>query len=283
MKKRIICVLVMLCLLWLSVVYINEKPDEKVFDKVQSVSINFLPGAGKNMDHLDNDYFYDEDQIRLRADAKYQEFESYEEENLDLNIFMVKPYERGKLYKLSVDSAEELPEERRNIYFYVTDSKIYRVWSYIEWKGSILSFYDNDLLLTIFLNTDEKLINNSEVVCQTEDCSSNLKTGEPGTHFGIKNTGGQIAYSRCDVKPNGEPGFYEQFVWENGKGLVYYESGYGAERDLLRLSNISDVREVSEKTIADLMEEASNYDSIQLEETDSEDGSCGIRIIRFLT
>lgn len=238
MKKRIFPVLVMLCLLCLSVVYVNARPEDRAFDKVQGVSTNFLLGADGSMIHLDNAYFYEEDQIRLSADAEYQVFESYEEERLDLHIYLVKPYERGKLYKLSVDSTEELSEERKNIYFYVTDSKIYRVWSYIEWNGSIISFYDNDLLLTIFLNTDEKLINNSEVVCQMEDCSSNLKEGEPGTHFAIKKTGAQIAYSRCDVKPNGEPGFYEQFVWEEGQGLVYYESGYGAERDPLRLSNI---------------------------------------------
>lgn len=37
---------------------------------------------------------------------------------------------------------------------------------------------------------------------------------------------------------NGEPGFYEWFVWEQGKGLVEYGSGFGAEGDILYLTNI---------------------------------------------
>ena len=32
-----------------------------------------------------------------------------------------------------------------------------------------------------------------------------------------------------------ETGYYERFVWEKGKGLIEYKSGFGAERDRIYL------------------------------------------------
>jgi len=33
-----------------------------------------------------------------------------------------------------------------------------------------------------------------------------------------------------------ETGFYECFIWEKGKGLIMYKSGFGAEKDDIELN-----------------------------------------------
>ena len=185
-----------------------------------------------------NPYFYTEKQVELKASAQYYELESCEEKEIKAEITMIKEYEEGDLYKLAIEPIGTLGEERLNIYLYVTEDKIYRLWSYTNQEDEIIEFYNDDKMLIKYLNTDEKLVENGEVVCQSEEVSEET---EPGVDYSILYTEDKVIYSRCDKRENGEPGFYEWFTWEKGVGLVDYGSGFGAERDILYLNQITEV------------------------------------------
>lgn len=203
----------------------------------------------------ENPFFYSRGNTILSADIKYEASETWDTITGKLKIKWLKRYDNGDLYKLSVEGITEgnfLGPERKNIYLYVTPDEIYRLWSfYRDENGQSITFYDNDSLLMETFDTDEKLIENGELVCCMERVEDELgkedlgenEMGTPiseiGKHFSIIPEGERIAYSRYDTKPNGETDFYENFVWERGKGLVEYRSGFRAEAEILYIENIS--------------------------------------------
>lgn len=187
-----------------------------------------------------NPYFFCEDQISLAVRAVYGA-DPLVEETGHLKLYKVHEYEFGMLYKLTVGLEgfdSYLIEERLNIYLYVTENKIYRVWSWIYQDDHIISLNDADLMV-IVLDTDEKLIENSVIVCQMEDISVDEEDGEGRYRYSIFKEDDLITYYRSDVQPNGERGFYEWFIWKEGKGLIEYGSGYKREADILYLYDIA--------------------------------------------
>lgn len=71
------------------------------------------------------------------------------------------------------------------------------------------------------------------LVCQEEERADALDAGEPGWHEAITADGSRREYRGYNTLT--ETGYYERFVWEQGKGLVEYRSGYGAARDAVEL------------------------------------------------
>lgn len=233
MRKRITNIIVLLLgILWVMGCG-SVQIEETLYDE----------GQEENQGNHQNVYFYNTDNVQLVAYAEYYDKEGcLFEEMINLEMYKVKNYEKGGLYHLKIGPIENeegyLGEERLNIYFYVTEEKIYRLWSYVYQDGEIISFYDNDELVVSILDTEDKIIENGEVVCQREETESELEDGAYGTHFAITKKEKQIIYSRCDVEMSGDPGFYEWFTWEDGKGLVDYGSGFSAEAEILYLSKI---------------------------------------------
>lgn len=213
-----------------------------------------LNQAMSNLVFEENPFFYSGRNTILSADIQYDALETWDTSSGELEIKWLKRYDNGDLYKLSVEGIPEgfLGPERKNIYLYVTPDEIYRLWSYYrDEDGQSITFYNNDSLLMETFDTDEKLIENGELVCcmervEDEPGKEDLGKNEMGTpineigkHVTIVPEGEQITYSRWDVKPNGESDFYENFVWERGKGLVGYRSGFRAEAEILYIENIS--------------------------------------------
>ncbi len=187
-----------------------------------------------------NPYFYMQDRVYLSAVAEYYNMEGdLDEEVLNLEIYKVKEYDGGRLYHLRIEPPQKedfyIDDSRTNIYLYVTENKIYRVWSYIYEKGEMITFYDDDETASRVLDTEEKIIENAVVICQEEEMRVELEDGESGMQYNISKKDNMIGYYRWDRKVNGERGFYEWFVWEAGKGLVRYGSGFRAEADILYL------------------------------------------------
>ncbi len=188
---------------------------------------------------VDNLYFYNQEQVFLETTAEFYEEESSTTKRIEAEIYLVGKYQYGDLYRFSIEPVGDLSTERLNIYFYVTEEKIYRIWAYIYQDDEFIEFYDDDALLMEFLATDEKLIENGELVFQLEE-----KTGqsENGANYSISIVEDQVIYSSYNTKENGEIYFYEWFTWEKGKGLVDYGSGYGIESDILYLTQIEIIR-----------------------------------------
>ncbi|MDE7250600.1 MAG: hypothetical protein K2N82_12125 [Lachnospiraceae bacterium] len=179
----------------------------------------------------------------LEAKAKYDNGidSKFVEEFVCAEMRFIKQYEQGSVYKLVIEPLGTLTNERLIIYFYVTNNKIYRLWSYVYQDDKAITFYDDDKLLIKVLDTDEKLINNGQIVCQNEEMQCKLKEEDLEFHFAIKGQGKQIEYSSCTITPNGEIYYYENFIWEEGKGLIEFGSGYCVERDPLYLTEITQI------------------------------------------
>lgn len=192
--------------------------------------------------NFENPYFYSQTDCFFSADIQYINVDTVATVNGELELQWLKKYDDGNLYKLMVEPdgniTEYVGQERINIYFYVTSDKIYRLWSYIVKDDKIIEFYNNDELLIEILNTDEKLVENGELVCCMEDKTNELGPSEVGKHVTIVQRGEQITYNRVDIGENGSREFYERFIWEKGKGLVEYKSGYRMESELLYIENI---------------------------------------------
>lgn len=186
-----------------------------------------------------NPYFYNQNQTVLEAEY-YEHWGNLSNETVDMQISFVKSYEQGNVYKFTIDLLPDLfPSyfrgENMNIYLYVTEDKIYRLRPYVQPQpnGETYYFYDDDELLIQMLDTDEKVMNNGEIVCQEEETDEEYSS--------IKVNGNQITYSRHETKPNGENGYKEIFVWEKGKGLIEYKVGFGLQPYAVYLGEISEV------------------------------------------
>lgn len=166
----------------------------------------------------------------------------------ELELHWLKQYDNGCLARLSIvpfsdNMPDYMDETRMNIYFYVTSDKIYRIfYPDLQNIGFLDADRNDDILLMSMLDTDEKLIDNGELVCCPEGVEDMLEEGEAGTHTSVDLQGNQILYNRMDIKENGDREYYENFIWEEGKGLVGYMSGYEAEtvedRRLIYLEDI---------------------------------------------
>lgn len=190
-----------------------------------------------------NPYFYDRENTELNAVLTYYDDDSVVNREGSLTVHPVKKYEDGEVYKLSVADERKirdfLGDDRLNIYFYVTDDKIYRLWSYVCQDEKVIRFYNDDELFVKYLDTDEKLINNGELVCCTENMDDELteETGKIDVVMTRQND--RVTYSRTELREDGSLHYYESFVWEKGKGLVECMSGFGEMSDILYMENIS--------------------------------------------
>lgn len=193
----------------------------------------------------ENPYFFPQNTSFITADITYFNF-VMAGTIVELELEWLKQYDRGCLTKLSVVSFDDMPdymdETRLNTYFYVTDVEIYQISPFIVKDNELFTFYNDDILLMSILDTDEKLIENGELVCCLRDVESHLAEGEVGAHITIEQQEKQILCNRVDVRQNEDLDYYENFIWEEGVGLVGYISGYGTEveekKEIIDLRNI---------------------------------------------
>ncbi len=201
--------------------------------------------------------FFQNDYMDIEAHAKYQDGEEWVEATVFAEWYLVKRYDKGSVYRLKVQPLAELMPDRLNTYFYVTDHEIYRIFGWAWQDEESITFYDDDELLMQILDTDEKLKNNGYIVCQDQNISGQLEHGETGWytiyqeqaeqgndsvtwHFNVHKWKNEIVCDSRIIRVNGERDYYETFVWENGKGLTEFCSGYRVERDILYLTEISE-------------------------------------------
>ena len=117
-----------------------------------------------------------------------------------------------------------LPLGHNKLFLYVTPDKIYRVCVQGEQE--------------IVWRTEKELIENSDIVCQSEEMEAVLPKGAAGTYIHIQREGALVTCSRCEMEADGEAGFHETFVWKEGGGLVEYRNGYGEEAEDFCLEDI---------------------------------------------
>lgn len=168
-----------------------------------------------------NLYFFELGTEQVSYQVNYS-FNSCFSGTADLLITKIRNLEYGEVYELKIAADELLGENNSNArerfqlgYFYVTPTQIYRM---------------NDKEVAT-MGTEDELISAGTVVCAMWE--NDDKPDENGWHEYIT-----LKENRCEFHSYNnqtETGFYERFTWEEGKGLVEYRSGYGAERDSICL------------------------------------------------
>lgn len=145
-------------------------------------------------------------------------FSDANEGEATLRIKKIDKLAKGTVYELKLDAVPGIPDDRLSLgYFYVQQDKIYKTDPTQEYLN--------------ILKTQE-LPCHCFIVCQEEELTDPFAS-EPGFHQYITVNGGRREYH--SYNDDTETGYYESFTWEKGKGLVAYQSGYGAERDSIDL------------------------------------------------
>lgn len=206
-------------------------------DQQDSVSQN--TDDGKLHVRVHNPYFFDEKEVtNLSARLEYCEDNVTINRAGKLTMKLIKNYEKGDLFKLSVAHERNIQdyfgEERLNIYFYVTNDKIYRVPSYINRDGEEISIYEDDLVIT-YLDTDDKLISESALVC----CEENFKNKVELEHAVIKTEINSGICKRTEWWKDGRY-YHEESGWNEPQKLLWFDSTYGTGADSLYIGIIGD-------------------------------------------
>lgn len=145
-----------------------------------------------------------------------------EEEEVEVYIMERQVFEEGILYELKIESDVEAPDTHagyrgdwRNFgLFYVQEDEIY----FIRAEEAKSEY-----------QTVEEILNAGTLVCNEAGEEDVLGEDERGWHEFILVDGDRREYHGYSTLV--ETGYYEHFYWEKGKGLVTYESGYGALAD----------------------------------------------------
>ncbi len=141
-------------------------------------------------------------------------WDSSEQQVLELSIAKVEAFAEGNLYQLQIKYDKELQGrwgiDRRDLgLFLVMGDRIYKVDATKEAPYTV-----------------EDIISTGTLVCSKENKEDTLGEEEKGGHEYIVADGNRVEYHGYNTLV--ETGYYECFIWEKGKGLVEYRSGYGA-------------------------------------------------------
>ena len=207
-------------------------------DQQDSVSQN--TDDGKLHVRVHNPFFYEKEVTNLDARIEYCEGDVTISRVGKLTMRLIKNYEKGDLFKLSVAHERNIQdyfgEERLNIYFYVTNDRIYRVPSYINRDGEKLPVYEDDFVIA-YLDTDDKVISESELVYCKENFKNKVEL--ENVVIGTESDGGR--YDRTEWNKDGSIYYYEVFSWNKITKLSWFDSEYGTGADSLYIWGIEEV------------------------------------------
>ena len=180
---------------------------------------------GESEEMIQTSFFFDYGTETAAFEAEFASTPFGEYEQVKIQVEQVEQWENGILYTMMIESDTE--DDSRYFYgrdrfflgyFYVSEDKIYRI--------------DENKMEEVNIKNEEDFIARGTVVCQEMGKEDSLKE-EKGWHEEIMVEGTVCTYrSYNDLT---ETGYYERFVWEKGKGLIEYKSGFGAERDQIYL------------------------------------------------
>ena len=218
---------------------VQDSVSQNDYEQDTQASVSQNTDDGKLHVRVHNPYFFDEKELtNLSARLEYCEGDVTINRAGKLTMKLIKNYENGDLFKLSVAHERNIQdyfgEERLNIYFYVTNDKIYRVPSYINRDGEEISIYEDDLVIA-YLDTDDKLISESALVC----CEENFKNEVELEHAVIKT---EINGGICERTEWWKDGryYHEESGWNEPQKLLWFDSTYGTGADSLYIGIVGD-------------------------------------------
>ena len=178
--------------------------------------------------NIENPYFFKQGTTEQRYSCIYDE--PYSDYYIDatievtLHINKISEIDDGILYQLKMEPVLYYNEKRMILgYFYVQENRIYKITA-------------EDIDINKF-KTKNDIIANSDIACQDEEIKDLLSEEIKGWHNFMVANGDTREYHRYNTGV--ETGYYEQFIWEYGIGLVSYRSGWGAESRPIKLQIIN--------------------------------------------
>lgn len=203
---------------------------KKIFRMIMILAVLFVSGflCGCSQEQINPEdslnqpvgYFFPQETDSQEYTAVFSGFTGQPEQiDVTLSVAEVQRFEEGILYELTVDSEEEnfdrYEEYREN------------------WREIGLFFVQG---MDIYLIRDGKAQNRFQsaeeiretgtLVCNEAGKKDSLGEDEKGWHEYIAADGDRREYHAYSNLA--ETGYYECFVWETGRGLTGYWSGYGA-------------------------------------------------------
>lgn len=161
----------------------------------------------------ENPYFFFKGS-RIAYSIGEVDFDDEAPDTMELQIDLIQEFEEGAVYHLHFEGYELVDPRLRNRtdigYFYVTPEKIY----YRVQPGDVEQGV-------------ESIVENATLLVQEENREDMLEEEEEGWHDSIVVDGSRVTYEGYVYTTPFATNFYETYVWEEGKGLVEYVSGYG--------------------------------------------------------
>ena len=184
----------------------------------------------EQLERIANPYFPAKEHMTLKVRANYYMAQEPIDEIVDAEIDRLRVYEKGCIYKLKIyvtthTASFDFPVMVR--YFYVKADEINLIWPFYqaEPNGKCIYFYDDDELLLQTFDTEEKLESKGslEPVCREE----NIEEEEASWFCSMKKEKDRVTFYRREKNHSGDEMQKDLFVWEKGKGLVQFETGFG--------------------------------------------------------
>lgn len=172
-------------------------------------------------------YFFPQEVVSREYTATFSGFSGQSEQKaVTLLVTEVQHFQEGILYELKVDCDEEEPdryEEYRGEWWYLG---LFFV------QGEEIYFIRDNEVRNKFQSAEE-IQNAGTLVCNEAGKEDTLGEDKKGWHESIVVDGDRREYHAYSNLV--ETGYYECFVWEAGRGLVGYWSGYGARSNDIEL------------------------------------------------
>ena len=148
-----------------------------------------------------------------------------------MNFIKVAKLKKGILYHLKIEQASDLkiPTKRLSLgYFYVQKNKIIRIWENNDYEAQGNVWTLSKKTLNRIIKTSE-IPKYSAIIWQKKTYKDTLKHDKIDWHQYLKKIQDspkkRLRYGGYYQYPQ-HSGYWETFIWEEGTGLIFYQSGY---------------------------------------------------------
>ena len=162
-----------------------------------------------------------------------------------MNFIKIAKLKKGILYHLKIEQASDLkiPTKRLSLgYFYVQKNRIMRIWENNDYEAQGNVWTLSKKTLNRIIKTSE-IPKYSTIVWQKKTYKDTLKHDKIDWHQYLKKIQDspkkRLRYGGYYQYPQ-HSGYWETFIWEEGTGLIFYQSGYrdGVECIMLKREGV---------------------------------------------
>jgi len=182
---------------------------------------NGLSGVEESVDKtIINEYFYNSRDVILYDG--YFEFIDVFKQDVTITYNLVVKADLFEIYQVAIEDVENVPQDRLLLgYFCVYSDTIYRFYTLEDAE--------------VFMETG-KITDNTTILFKTTAIEDTLGKEDKGLHQYIEVNDDVVEYHAYNNLI--ETGFYETYIWKQGYGLIFYQSGFGAGRESVVLELI---------------------------------------------